>query len=289
MAGMLRRLPALAGLAVVAGTGAELAGHRAFARQIRRDVQALRARAAPGRAGVVTEDMLADLPEPVRRYLRYTGVVGRPFPGTVRLRQTGTIRLGPGQLWVPLDAEEHYSVRPPGFVWAGTARLGPFPVARARDMYAEGTGRMLVKVASLWPVVNASGEQMDQAEMLRYLNEMMWFPAAFLAGNISFEPVDDSSARVTLTDHGRTVTGTLVFDQQGRLTDFVAQRYRTPGASDPDTWSTPITGYGEFEGLRLPATGKAIYKLPGGDLDYINVTLTELHYDTAPAPAGEGQ
>ena len=289
MAPMLRRLPTLARLAVLAGTGAELAGHRAFARQVRRDVQALRARASPGRAGVVTEEMLADLPEPVRRYLRYTGVVGKPFPGTIRLRQKGQMRPVPGQPWVPLGAEEYYSVQPPGFVWAGTARVGPFPVARARDMYAEGTGQMLVKVASLWPVVDASGEQTDQAAMMRYLSEMIWFPAAFLAANISFEPVDDSSARVTLTDHGRTVTATMFFDQQGRLTDFVAKRYRTADSRDPDTWSTPVTAYGEFEGLRLPASGKAIYKLPGGDLEYINVTLAELHYDTAPASAGKGQ
>jgi hypothetical protein len=286
MAAMLRRLPAVAGLAVLAGAGAELAGHRAFARLVRRDVQALGARAAPARAGVVTEEMLADLPEPVRRYLRYTGVVGKPFPGTIRLRQKGQIRPGPGQPWVSLDAEEHYSVQPPGFVWAGTARVGPLPVARARDMYADGTGQMLVKVASLWPVVDASGEQMDQAEMMRYLNEMIWFPAAFLAGNISFEPVDDSSARVTLTDHGRTVTATMFFDQQGRVTDFVAKRYRTADSSDLDTWSAPVTGYGEFEGLRLPASGKAIYKLPDGDFEYINVTLTELRYDTAPARNG---
>ena len=118
-------------------------------------------------------------------------------------------------------------------------------------------------------------------------------PAAFLAGNVSFEAVDDSSARVTLTDHGRTATGTLFFDEEGRVTGFVAKRYRTPGASSPDTWSTPVTGYGEFEGLRLPSRGKAIYKLPGGDLEYINVTVTELHYDTgaadqASAPAPEG-
>jgi len=154
-------------------------------------------------------------------------------------------------------------------------------------MYAEGTGRMLVKVASLWPVADASGEQMDQAAMMRYLSEMIWFPAAFLAGNISFEPVDDSPARVTLTDHGRTATGTLVLDKDGRLTGFVAQRYRTASASSPETWSTPITGYGEFEGLRLPARGKAAYKLPDGDLEYIDVTVTDLHYDTgAAAPEG---
>ncbi len=284
MAAMLRRLPALTGLAALAAIGAELAGHRAFARLVRRDVQALRARAAPGRAGVVTQEMLADLPGPVRRYLRYTGVVGTPFPSTVQLRQKGRIRAGPGQRWIPLEAEEHYSVQPPGFVWAGTARLGMVPVARTRDMYAEGEGRMLVKVASLWPVVDASGEQMDQGEMLRYLSEMIWFPAAFLAANISFEAVDDCSARVTLTDHGRTATGTLVFDTEGRVTDFAARRYRTPGASSPETWSTPVTGYGEYEGLRLPARGTAVYKLPGGDLEYIEVTVTELRYDTGSAP-----
>jgi uncharacterized protein DUF6544 len=290
MAAMLRRLPALAGLAGLAAIGAEVAGSRAFTRLARRDVQALRAGASPARAGVVTEEMLADLPEPVARYLRYTGVVGKPFPGTVRLRQKGRMRPGPGQPWIPLDAEEHYSLRPPGFVWAGALRLGPLVVVRARDMYAEGTGRMLVKVASLWPVVDASGEQMDQGGMTRYLSEMIWFPAAFLADNISFEPADDSCARVTLTDHGRTATGTLFFDKDGRLTDFVAQRYRTPAASSPDTWSTPVTGYGEFEGLRLPVRGPAIWKLPEEDFAYIEVTLTELHYDTgAPAPEGRAR
>jgi hypothetical protein len=47
---------------------------------------------------VVTEEMLAGLPEPVRRYLRYAGVVGRPFPGTIRLCQKGrpdAARTGP--------------------------------------------------------------------------------------------------------------------------------------------------------------------------------------------------
>ena len=232
MAAILRRLPVLAGLAGLAAVGAELAGHRAFAHLVRRDVQALHARASPGPAGVVTEGMLTDLPDPVCRYLRYTGVVGRPFPDTIRLRQKGRMRPGPGQPWMPLDAEEHYSVQPPGFVWAGTAHLGPLPVVRARDMYAGGNGRMLVKVASLWPVVDASGDEMDQSGMVRYLSEMIWFPAAFLADNISFEPVDDSSARVTLTDHGRTATGTLSFDKKGRVTDFLATRYRW----SPRTW-----------------------------------------------------
>jgi uncharacterized protein DUF6544 len=140
MAAALRRLPAVAGLAVLAAICAEVAGHRAFTRLIGRDVQALQARACPGRAGVVTEEMLTGLPEPVRRYLRYSGVVGKPVPGTIWLRQQGRMRTGPGQPWMPLEVEEHYSVQPPGFVWAGTVRAGPVAVVRARDLYAGATG-----------------------------------------------------------------------------------------------------------------------------------------------------
>jgi len=110
---------------------------------------------------------------------------------------------------------------------------------------------------------------------------------ASVAANISFEPVDDSSARVTLADHGRTATGTLFFDTEGRVSDFVAERYRTPGATSPETWSTPVTGYGEFEGLRLPARGKAVYKPPGEDFEFIQVTIADVHYHTGVAPSEE--
>jgi len=46
----------------------------------------------------------------------------------------------------------------------------------------------------------------------------------------------------------------------------------------------PIAGYGEYEGLRLPACGPAIWEPPEGDFGYIEVTITDLHYDTGAAP-----
>lgn len=268
--------------ALSAGISAEVLGNRGFSRLVRGDVRALLGRASSSTgAGIVTEEMLTDLPEPVRRYLRHTGIVGKPLVRTVRLRQRGKMRPGPGRPWIPLDAEQHYSVEPSGFVWDGTLRVGPVRLGRARDMYRDGHGDMLVKVASLFTVVDARGEEMDQGSMMRYLSEMIWFPSAFLGANVSFEAVDQSSARVSLTDHGRTATGTLCFDGQGRVTEFVAKRCRiVEGRSDLETWSTPITGYGEFQGLRLPVRGKAIWKLADGDLEYIDVTITDLEYDT---------
>ena len=100
--------------------------------------------------------------------------------------------------------------------------------------------------------------------------------------NISFEPVDDNSARVTLTDDGRSVSGTMYFDEEGRFKDFVAKRYRTvEGGYNFETWSTPAYEYGELAGLRLPVRGGAVWKLAEGDLKYADITITHLEYDIA--------
>ncbi|MDA8203693.1 MAG: hypothetical protein M0Z49_13210 [Chloroflexi bacterium] len=271
---------ALAVLVLAAALGAVLAGFRRFARLARTDVESLLRTSAPPPQGLITEEMLGGLPEPVRRYLTYAGVVGRPFVGTVRLTQAGRMQPNPGQPWFPLSAEEHYSVRPPGFVWDAVLRLGPFPLVRARDMYREGAGNMLIKALGLFPIADVVGPEMDQGSMMRYLSEMIWFPTAFLGDNVSFEPVDDRSARVTLTDSGRTVSATMIFDEIGKLVDFAAERYRTVDRGFVlERWSTPVDEYGELAGLRLPVRGRAVWKLADGDLEYIDVTVAELQYD----------
>jgi hypothetical protein len=258
-------------------------GLRRFDRLVKGDVEALLARATTtAREVVVTEGMLKDLPEPVRRYLKHTGIVGKPSVDTVYLEQKGQMYLGSKQGWVPLDAEEHYTVQPPGFVWDVTIHKGPLPIARGRDTYAGGEGRMLIKAGSLFPVVDDKGPEMDQGSMMRYLSEMIWFPTAFLDDNISFEPIDDESARVTLTDGAKSVSATMYFDKAGKVTDFVAKRYRTvEGGYDLETWSAPVYEYGELAGLKLPLRGGAVWNLPEGDLKYADITITHLEYNIA--------
>lgn len=277
MSTRLRRLAT--GLAVALATGvaaAVVAGGRAFTRLVHHDVQNMLRGVPRQQTRLVGEHMLDGLPEPVQRYLRYTGVVGTPFVRTVHLKQRGRMLLGAGQPWIPLTAQQWYSVQPPGFVWDATLRLGPIPLVRARDTYRAGKGHMLIKAAAVFTAADATGMQLDQGEMIRYLNEIMWFPSAFLEDNITFQAVDSSSARVTLTDHGQSVTARLFFDADGRLTEFVGQRY---SGGDLETWSVPVTGYGEFEGLRLPRRAKAVWRHAGGDEEYIDVTITELHYE----------
>ncbi len=228
----------------------------------------------------VTSDMLQHLPEPAQRYLNYTGVVGKPWINTVRIKYAGKFRRAADQPWMLVKAEQFYTTNPPAFRWNAQFKMAGVWLMRAQDTYKAGHGHMFGKVAGLFTVVDMRGDEMDQGTMLRYLNEMMWFPIALLGDNITWQGVDGHSADVTFTDCGKSVSARLLFDDVGRLTNFIAQRYReNKGQYSLDTWTTPMTKYGMLGGLNLPIRGQAVWKLPSGDLPYADLELTEITYN----------
>jgi hypothetical protein len=177
-------------------------------------------------------------------------------------------------------ATETYSLDPPGFVWNAKAYRGGFPLLTVRDSYVEGRGGMRVRLAGLFPIVNADGPELDHSGAVRFLNEMMWFPSAYLCPKVRWKAIDDSSAEVSFIAYGRTASAKLFFAPDGRVTNFVGRRYKDISAdSEPQLWSTPITAYGTFCGLRLPAAGQAVWHLASGDFTYIDLRVEEIKYD----------
>jgi hypothetical protein len=271
-------------LGIVLGLAALLvAASRRFGRLVEADRRHLLAAPRADHPPLVTEEMLAGLPEPAQRYLRYARVVGRPLVDTVRIRQRCRMRTAPNGFSFPLVAEQWYRVEPPGFIWDATVPVGCIPVVRGRDGYLDGRGLMTIKAGSLIPFVDAAGREMDQASLLRHLSEMPWFPSAFLRDRISWEAIDDSTVRVSITDGDLRATGTMEIDADGRLVAFRSERYAMVGkAFELRPWTAPTCAYGEFEGLRLPTSGAAVWTLPDGtELPYIEVELTDVEYDPA--------
>jgi hypothetical protein len=213
----------------------------------------------------------------VQRWLRYSGVVGKPIPTAVRLRQEGELRLG-DRGWVPFTAEEYYTTDPPGFVWSVRLEMAPLVAVVGRDAYVAGRGSMDMRLLGLFPVARDRGPDMDRGDLLRYLNEIMWFPAGVLSPYITWDAIDASSARATMSYAGVSAPATFFFDEQGRLSNMVADRVdRHDGRVN--SWSTPITDYGEFGGVWVPVAGEAVYARESGDFPYIRVRVTALEYD----------
>jgi hypothetical protein len=229
----------------------------------------------------ITEEDLAGLPEPVQRYLRYTQIIGKEKVRTVRLKQKGFFRKKPTQKWMPLKAEEYFTVDPPGFLWYGKMRMFPLVTASGIDKFFKGKGSLVIKLFSAITVVDAKGEECDQAELVRYLNEIIWFPSAFLSDYIHWEPINSDSARVTISVAGVTASADLYFNHNGQMANFVAERYMdVNGGAILKKWSTPIKKYAEINGVMVPVKGEGVWKLSSGDFSYVKITeIPELEYN----------
>ena len=262
-------------LAVVAASVG--VGRARFARQIDREVSELLA-AGNARSAVLTEDDLAQLPAPVQRWLRYSRVVGAERPATVRLRQEGQFRTGEGQAWMPFKAEQHYTTDPPGFLWSASIRMAPLITITGRDRYTNGTGDIEMRVLSLIPVANKSGGSFNQGELLRYLSEIGWFPAAAVSPYIAWQGLDDTTARATISHRGVTGSATFVFDAEGRLTSLVAERPNDT-RNNVEQWTCLYRAYGEIGGVLVPMEGEAIWNYDSGDFTYIRLRIVDIEYN----------
>lgn len=227
--------------------------------------------------GVITEADIQHLPEPVQRYLRYTGIIGKERIHSVRLKQEGLFRMEPDKKWKSFEAEEYYTIDQPSFLWYAKIKAFPILSLTVRDTYRDGHGNILAKITPLVKLLDQRGPKIDQGTMLRYLQEMIWFPTAFLHDNITWEAIDEMSAKVTITDHDQQVSGIFYFNEQGQVINFEADRYMD---ETMERWSTPMTKYEEFHGLKLPVEGEGIWKLQSGDFSYITVKITAIEYNT---------
>jgi hypothetical protein len=256
-------------------------GPQSFRAQFDRDVSSGLERSA--KAAVVTEVDLTPLPEPVRRYLRATGAVGRPRVMNYRLHFQGRIRSGPGSRWMPFEADQQSFVDQPTRLFLMHARMFGLPVEVFHRRIG-GHATMQVKIAGAIPIVDARGEVMDRSEAVTLFNDMcLLAPGTLLDPRIAWEPVDARTARARFTDGGQTIAATLLFGDDGLLTDFISDD-RSRSSLDGKTFtrlrfSTPTRDYRDFGPARLGSYGEARWWLPDGEFTYGEFELQNVTYN----------
>jgi hypothetical protein len=139
---------------------------KAMKRAIRNEALALLQQGEQAQPVLITEAQVRGLPEPMQRYLRYAGVVGKDSIRTVRLKQQGFMRMQPGQKWLPMVAEQYFTTTPPAFLWYATMRPFPLVWVSGTDRFSDDHGSMRVKLLSLITMANVRGPEMEQGEVL---------------------------------------------------------------------------------------------------------------------------
>jgi hypothetical protein len=232
---------------------------------------------------IITVADLAPLPEPVQRYLRYAQVLGKPRIKCVKVRQKGLMRTSPTQKWMPVEAVQYTTLAGPlSRTWYARVRIGPFTLLTGYDRYDNGAGYMLMRLLSMFPVVDVRGPEVDMSALIIFINDMVMWPTAFLSDYIHWEPLDAMAVRARVALHGKQFSAVLRFNDIGELVDFITEdRYRSVGKAYQQTkWSTPLRCYREVNDLCIPTEGDAIWHLPEGEFPYIHVSIGEVSYDT---------
>ena len=230
----------------------------------------------------VTENDIVHLPQPVQKYLRYAGVVGKNRVRNARFAFDGDFKMSPKQNWIRVRTEQYNFFDDLTRIFYIRGKMFGIPVV-GRDLYAEGKGNMIIRTAGLIPVADAKGPDMDTSGLVTMFNDMcLLAPATLIDGRIQWEPIDSLTARGTLEHNGKRVSATLYFNERGELANFVTDnRYYSPTGktSKRVRWSTPAHDYRDFAGLKITSVGEGVWHFEEGDFPYARFNLKRVEYN----------
>lgn len=254
--------------------------HR-FEGRFRQDAMRHFRASTPANSGLVLEQDLASLPPPVQRYLRYTGMVGKPRIRNLYIRFEGEMREK-GKDWFPFRSEQYNFTKDPARLFFMKAKMFGMTVP-GYHAYQDGRAGMDVKVFGLIPVVTHHEAFMFRTETVTYLNDICLFsPSALLDERITWESFTDSTARLRFQHQSVTVSANLHFDPNGALVNFDSDDRMAIQDMKTYRFSTPAGNYRDFHGFRLPSYGEAVWHYPDGAFTYGKFHVAEVRYNLEP-------
>ncbi|RKS55561.1 hypothetical protein BC962_0526 [Gillisia mitskevichiae] len=226
----------------------------------------------------VSKQIIADLPSPVQKWLLNNGSLGKENISSVFLKQDLQILMKPEQKqWSTAKAKQYFTIDPPAFNWCVNLEMKPWIKLVGRDKFEKGKGEMEIKLLSLFPIVNSrNDEKINQASLQRYLAEIVWFPSAVFSSYISWESIDENSARATMRYNGTEGSGVFHFDEMGDFKKFIAMRYKDTTLTE---WVVNATKTELRNGIKIPVECNAAWKLEDGYWTWLKIKITHIEYN----------
>ncbi len=273
---------ALSAAALLGGAAAWRASdHRADRAEARRLVEL-----QPAEPARFDPALVADLPEPARRYFAFAIAPGTPLYTVAVIKMTGQFALGDRDApnYMQMTAQQTLAA-PHGFVWSMRAGRGAMRVS------GSDSGRWTRFWAMGLAPVARSGGTSDHARSAfgRYVSEaVFWTPAALLPGQgVRWEAVDKSTARVIVTHGDLSQSVDVTVDAGGRPGKVEFPRW-TNANPDEVFRLQPFGGYlsefRTFAGFTLPTHVEAGNHF--GTEDYFPFFIADVHDVRFPAPDG---
>lgn len=227
---------------------------------------------------VIIEQDLKDLPEIIRKYMRYVGVVGKARIFNMKITFDGEMREKEKD-WFSFRSEQYNFIEAPGRYFFMKANFKGLPT-RGYHSFTNSQARMQIKPLSLFEVVDLKKPELFPTEMVTFLNDLCLFaPAALIDKRISWQEIDEHSAKAIFRIKDTEVSAVLKFNKKGELTNFISEDRYAIDIMEKIPFSTPVKNYRNINGLNLPTYGEAIWHYPEGEFVYGRFNLVNLEYN----------
>lgn len=231
---------------------------------------------------VLSEADIKSLPKPVQRYIQFTGVLGKPQTINMRILFDELMYKTPNSEPMVSSSEQYNFFKEPARLFYMKASMMGVPF-RVYHSYANQKASMVVKIASWVEMVHVEGEELTNTETVTFLNDLCLFaPTALLQKNITWQEVGPLSAKLWFQNGKYKVSAQLMFNEKGELINFISDdraALQDDGSLRKARWSTPVKEYKEFNGVKVPTYGEAIWNFPEGDFVYGKFYLRKIEYN----------
>lgn len=229
---------------------------------------------------LLTEADINYLPEPVKRYLHYTGVVGKPKVVNMRVVMEVQMREK-GKEFFPAESVQYNFFREPTRLFFMKGKMFGITVPGYHH-YINGKAVMDIRLFGLFSIIKKEGAEMDKTEIVTLFNDMcLMAPATLIDKRIQWQAIDDNTAKAIFTNHNIVVSAVLYFNANGQLVNFISNDRTEVNTMKNYPFSTPVHNYQSLNGYNLFHTGDAVWEYPDGKFVYGKFKLKEIVYNIA--------
>lgn len=235
---------------------------------------------------LITEEAIADLPQPLKKYLKKNGYVNQPMMRNMYIRFENTkFRMEAGKNPIPIDfCQVNFVGRPDRYAFL-KARMFGLPV-QVRDSVQDGKGSMIGVLAKHFQLFHSTGPEMDQSQLITALADAVFMPSLFLQEYITWRTIDQRRVEGTISWKGVSVKGRFTFDDSGDIVRFdTEERYMDENGKGTSLvpWFVLYENYQSDEKYRRPGCVSVNWQLPQGVDNYFVSDRIKIQYSIEPS------
>ncbi|HHV65664.1 MAG TPA: hypothetical protein GXX46_11460 [Peptococcaceae bacterium] len=221
-----------------------------------------------------SEQDIAKLPVPVQKYFNHCGYLGTPKMSWKKTEfKDVPFATGVNKPTLNIDYTQYNFVEKPDRLAFIDSKMYGIPF-QGFDSYKQGTGSMKGVLAKVFTLFEQKGATMDKACLVTVLAESLYVPNIALQHYITWEAIDDTHARATISAYGQNASGVFTFNEAGEVLNFTTNdrvAVDFDGKEQNIPWSAIYTGYERNEeGILQPTVLQAVWQYPEGDLLYFD-------------------